>query len=121
MLPYIMTTLKKQAEAAGIKNPEMFYPDVTDDDIAGRQAAPSAGRTAARSACQIAQQKIQADSQIKQAKVQGDQAAKRRNCSQTSRRHRSRSSRTPPPTRKRWHWSAEGGRPAWLEAGATCG
>ena len=33
MLPYIMTTLNKSAEAAGIRSPELFYPEVTNEDI----------------------------------------------------------------------------------------
>jgi hypothetical protein len=75
MLPYLMTTLKKQAEAAGIKNPEMFYPDVTDADIeAGKQRIQQQSQQPDPK-MQVAQQKIQADAQVNQAKVQGDQAA----------------------------------------------
>ncbi|AZO45893.1 hypothetical protein EJ076_34825 [Mesorhizobium sp. M7D.F.Ca.US.005.01.1.1] len=75
MLPFILTTLKKQAEAAGIKNPEMFYPDVTPQDIqAGQQRLQQASQQPDPK-MQAAQMKIQADSQINQAKVQGDQAA----------------------------------------------
>jgi hypothetical protein len=75
MLPYILTTMKKQAEAAGIKNPELFYPDVTADEIAqGKQRLEQAAQQPDPHV-QQAQMKIQAGAQIQQAKVQGDQQA----------------------------------------------
>lgn len=38
MLPYIMTTMTKSAEAAGIKSPELFFPEITEEEIAaGKQ------------------------------------------------------------------------------------
>lgn len=73
MLPFIMTTLKKQAEAAGIKNPEMFYPDVTEEDIAaGKQRIEQASQQPDPK-IQLEQQKAQSDMQIKQASMQHDQ------------------------------------------------
>jgi len=39
MLPFILRTLMKQAESAGIKSPEMFYPQITDQDIQQAQQA----------------------------------------------------------------------------------
>lgn len=73
MLPFIMTTLKKQAEAAGIKNPEMFYPDVSEDDIAaGKQRIEQAGQKPDPK-IELMQQQAQADMQLKQASMQHDQ------------------------------------------------
>lgn len=73
MLPYILTTLKKQAESAGIKNPEIFYPDVTEEDIqAGKQRIQQAAQQPDPK-IQLEQQKAQVGMQVQQAKVQGDQ------------------------------------------------
>lgn len=73
MLPYIMTTLKKQAEAAGIKNPEMFYPDVTEEEIAaGKQRIEQASQQPDPK-IQMMKDQAQADMQLKQASMQHDQ------------------------------------------------
>lgn len=75
MLPYILTTLKKQAESAGIKNPEIFYPDVSDDDIKAGQQRIADRAQQPDPKIQLEQQKAQSDMQIQQAKMQGDQQA----------------------------------------------
>lgn len=72
MLPYILTTLKKQAEAAGIKNPEMFYPDVSDEDVQAGQQRLKQQSQQPDPKIQLEQQKAQSDMQIQQAKMQAD-------------------------------------------------
>jgi len=75
MLPYILTTLKKQAESAGIKNPEIFYPDVSEDDIqAGKQRIQQQAQQPDPK-IQLEQAKAQSDMQIQTAKMQSDQQA----------------------------------------------
>jgi hypothetical protein len=75
MLPYVMTTLKKQAESAGLRNPELYYPDVSEEDIAaGKKRIEDAAKQPPPEV-QVAQQKAQADQQLQQAKLQGDQQA----------------------------------------------
>tara|TARA_R110002126_G_scaffold63960_7_gene164003 strand:+ start:8 stop:1918 length:1911 start_codon:yes stop_codon:yes gene_type:complete len=81
MLPMVRTTLVKQAESAGIKNPDDFYPEVGEDKIkamaekAGEQKQdPKAAMEAqkASQAMQMQQQKMQQDIQISQQKMQQD-------------------------------------------------
>lgn len=67
MLPYIVTTLNKQAEAAGIRNPETFYPEVTQETV------QSIMQTMAQKA-QQPDPKVQAEMAKTQAQMQGDQA-----------------------------------------------
>lgn len=74
MLPYIHTTLVKSAEAAGIKNPEMFYPDVTPQDIAAGKQRLQQMQGQTPLPLQIQQAKSQADAQIAQMKAQSEQA-----------------------------------------------
>lgn len=72
MLPKVIKTLVKIAEAAGIRNADDFYPDITLDDL------PALKQMAAQMAEQpspeekVAQAKAQADMQVQQAKIQGD-------------------------------------------------
>lgn len=73
MLPFILTTLKKQAEAAGIKNPEMFYPDFTEDDVQAAKQRLEQASQQPDPKIQLEQQKAQVGAQVQQAKLQGDQ------------------------------------------------
>lgn len=67
MLPYIVTTLNKQAEAAGIRNPEIFYPEVTKETV-GEIKQMLAQRA------QQPDPKVQAEMAKTQAQMQGDAA-----------------------------------------------
>jgi hypothetical protein len=67
MLPYIMTTLTKQAEAAGIRSPELFYPEVSEDEI-------NQGKEALAQAAQQPDPKVQAEQAKIAAQAQSDQA-----------------------------------------------
>lgn len=73
MLPKIIKTLVKIAEAAGIRNADDFYPDITLDDL------PALKQMAAQMAQQpspeekMAQAKAEADMQVQQAKIAGEQ------------------------------------------------
>lgn len=80
MLPYIMTTLMKQAEAAGIRSPELFYPKITGDEIeAGKeQIKQMQGQPDPK--IQLEQEKAKADIAIQQEKNAADaQASQRKN------------------------------------------
>lgn len=72
MLPYIMTTLKESAEAAGIKSPEKFYPEVTPEDIAAGQALLKQKAAQPDPKIAMEQQKLQASIAEGQAKLQMD-------------------------------------------------
>ena len=74
------TTLQMMVEAAGVKGPERFFPDVSDDIIAQmkaaaqqKQQAPDPKLMAEQAKLQIAQQKALMDGQIAQANAQSDQ------------------------------------------------
>lgn len=72
MLPYIMTTLMKQAEAAGIRSPELFYPKITGDEIAqGKQALEQRSQQPDPK-IQLEQEKAKADIAIQQEKTAAD-------------------------------------------------
>lgn len=84
MLPFIMTTMTKSAEAAGIKSPELFFPEITPEEIeAGKeqikqmQGQPdpkiALEQEKAKADIAIQQEKTQADAQNMQAKLQMDQ------------------------------------------------
>lgn len=75
MLPYIMTTLTKQAEAAGIKSPELFYPEVSQDDIQQGQEALAQQAQQPDPKIQLEQEKAKASIEIQQAKLQADAQA----------------------------------------------
>jgi len=89
MLPYITRTLMKQAESAGIKSPELFYPELTEQDVqqAQQQMAQAQQQQAAQgdpkvqaaqiqgqTKLQAAQMKAATDSQSAQLKAQNDAA-----------------------------------------------
>lgn len=65
MIPMLITTLKKGAEAAGIRSPEEFYPDVTDEEVA--QAVQQLAQAAAQG-----DPKVQAEKQIAQMEIERD-------------------------------------------------
>lgn len=74
------TTLQMMVEAAGVKGPERFFPDVSDDIVAQmkaaaqqKQQAPDPKLMAEQAKLQIAQQKAMMDGQIAQANAQSDQ------------------------------------------------
>lgn len=74
------TTLQMMVEAAGVKGPERFFPDVSEDIIAQmkaaaqqKQQAPDPKLMAEQAKLQIAQQKAMMDGQIAQANAQADQ------------------------------------------------
>lgn len=84
MLSYILTTLYKKAEAAGIRSPELFYPEFGQDEItaAKEQIKQMQGQPDPKIALEqekakadiaIQQEKTAADAQNMQAKLQMDQ------------------------------------------------
>jgi len=78
MLPKIQRTLVKQAESAGLKNPEEYFPEVSDEMLIGmkKQAAeqkssnPDADKVKAEMAMQ--QQKMQAEMAMQKQKMEMD-------------------------------------------------
>lgn len=75
MLPYILTTLMKQAEAAGIRSPELFYPEISKQDIEQGQQQIEQKSQQPDPKIQLEQQKAQSDTQIQQAKTAADAQA----------------------------------------------
>jgi hypothetical protein len=69
MLPKIIKTQVKIAEAAGVKSPDDFYPSLTPDDLAAmkKQVADQAGQPSA--AEQAAKAKLDAEMQMQQAEM----------------------------------------------------
>lgn len=66
LLPKVVSTMKKIAESAGLKNPDAFYPEFTEDNVqALKQQAAEASQQPS-----IEQQKLQAQMQLEQAKAQ---------------------------------------------------
>lgn len=83
MLEYLRNTLAKKAESAGIKTPEMFFPEVDPSEIAAgkkmiaeRKSKPdpkiAMEQERAKADQQIAMGKAQADTQLQQQKMQYD-------------------------------------------------
>jgi hypothetical protein len=72
MLPQIILTMTKMAESAGIRNPEDFYPDYTEDKVKAlkQMAADQAAQPDPK--IQIEQQKLAADMERGQAEMQMD-------------------------------------------------
>lgn len=88
MLPFIMTTLDKSAEAAGIRSPELFYPEVSEEEIRqgkqlleeqAKQPDPKVQMEQEKAKADIAirQESTQADIVLGREKLQGDLALKR--------------------------------------------
>lgn len=73
MIPRVVKTATKIAEAAGIRNADSFYPDIKPEEMeAIKQQAEQAAQQPPPEV-QIAQQKMQADMQVQQAKIAGEQ------------------------------------------------
>lgn len=70
-------TLQMMCEAAGLRSPEQFFPDVDDNAVKAAAAQqgqkPDPKMAAAQAQLQIAQQKAQSDAQLSQMKMQADQ------------------------------------------------
>lgn len=85
MLPLIIQTMEKMAEAAGIRNAQDYYPEYTEEKVAKlkqmaaqRASQPDpkiqADMAAAQADQQLQQQKMLGDQQMQAAKLQSDQA-----------------------------------------------
>lgn len=72
MLPFIHNTLMKATESAGLKNPEAYFPEVTEDDIQAGKQRLAEMQQKGDPKVQAEQAKMQADMQMSQAKMQGD-------------------------------------------------
>lgn len=83
LLPKILATMVKMAEAAGIRNPEDFYPEYTEEKVAAlkalaaekaKQPDPKVAMEMAKAKGdqEIAAGKAQADAQMAQAKMQAE-------------------------------------------------
>lgn len=72
MLPLIIQTMEKMAESAGIRNPEDFYPDYTEEKVTQLKqlAAQQASQPDPKVQAEMA--KAQAAQQLQQAKAQAD-------------------------------------------------
>lgn len=70
MLPYIMTTLMKQAEAAGIRSPELFYPKITPDEIEQGKKQIEAASGQPDPKVQLEMAKIEANRENEKAKAE---------------------------------------------------
>lgn len=73
MLPKIIKTSVKIAEAAGIRNADDFYPEIKPEELAQIMAKAEEQSNQPPPEVQAAQAKIQADMQVQQAKMQGEQ------------------------------------------------
>lgn len=62
MLPFITRTMMKQAESAGIKSPELFYPEITPQDVQQAQQQLAQAQQ---------QQAMQGDPKVQAAQIQG--------------------------------------------------
>jgi hypothetical protein len=85
MLPLIIQTMEKMAEAAGIRNAQDYYPEYTEEKVAKlkemaaqRASQPDpkvqADMAAAQADQQLQQQKMVGDQQMQAQKLQSDQA-----------------------------------------------
>jgi hypothetical protein len=70
LLPKLRNTLVRQAEAAGIRNADDYYPDITEEDVQGMQK--QAGQKKEDPKLAMEAQKHQQDMQMKQAQMQAD-------------------------------------------------
>jgi len=73
MIPRIVKTATKIAEAAGIRNADSFYPEIKPEELEQLKAQAAQASQQPPPEVQIAQQKMQADMQVQQAKIAGDQ------------------------------------------------
>ena len=77
VLPHLLTTMQKFGESSGLHNPEMFYPEVTDEEVLQLQqqimqqkGQPDPKLQAEQMKQQMEGQKLQLDMQSKQAEMQ---------------------------------------------------
>lgn len=70
MLPKLVKSAVRIAEAAGVKAPETYYPDVKPEAMAAMKQKAASQQGQGTPAQQAAQAKIQADQQMKQAELQ---------------------------------------------------
>jgi hypothetical protein len=68
MLPKLVDTLTKQAEAAGIKNADQYYPEFTPDRL--QKMAEQASQPQKDPKIALEEQKLQADVQLRQVELQ---------------------------------------------------
>ena len=76
---HLFDTYRKMAESAGLKNPEIHFPELDDQQLMQLGQLMKQGKTSpeqqkAQAQMQIEQMKIQAQGQIEGAKLQGEQA-----------------------------------------------
>lgn len=81
LLPRVVATMKKIAESAGLKNPDAYYPEFNEDNVAAlkQQAAeasqqPSIEQQKLQAQMQLEQQKAEASTQKEAAQMQADMA-----------------------------------------------
>lgn len=70
MLPLIIQTMEKMAESAGVRNPEDFYPEYTEDKVANLKALAKAKSEAPDPALALEEAKGQTAMQVAQANGQ---------------------------------------------------
>ncbi len=79
MLPYLHNTLERKAESAGIRSPEMFFPEVTEEEIAqgkqilaqrAQQPNPEVLKEQAKAETQIALKKMDVEAQGEKERLQ---------------------------------------------------
>lgn len=82
LLPKIIATMVKIAEAAGLRNAEDYYPEYTEEKVAKlkqmaqqAQQKPDPEMMKAQMSAQVEQQKVQAQMQLEQAKMQANVAS----------------------------------------------
>jgi hypothetical protein len=77
----LLHTLRKAVNAAGLKDADEFFGEITDQDLAAiqqaKQSQPDPEMQKAQGQLQIAQMKAQADAQLGQQKAQADLALQR--------------------------------------------
>jgi hypothetical protein len=69
MLPKIVRTMEKMAESAGIRNPEDFYPEYTQEKVAELKRMAAQPKTDPK--IELEKAKLQMQMQLEQAKMQG--------------------------------------------------
>lgn len=72
MLPKILRTMTKMAESAGIRNPEEFYPEYTEDKVAELKQMAEQAAQQGDPKIALEKEKLQADMQRAQAEMQMD-------------------------------------------------
>lgn len=73
MVPFLLNTLERKAESAGIRSPELFFPELPPEMIEQGKKIIEANKDKPDPKVQLEQARAQADMQIKQAQLQADQ------------------------------------------------